>query len=698
MPLTEIKKQAVNLMHQATQISELENAAHPTTQHWLSLAQQHFENSHPKALEETLYTELCARQPLADQSTPSRDGDWIYFSRIGEHDDYPTYWRYPAEGSAEQAQCFLDVRQLAAEHRYLDIGNMETSPDGMKLAISLDTRGDEHYCLQILDLATQQWLDWSIDDMSGDFVWAGDSQTLLITQLDERMRPDSVWRHQVGQTDAQCIYQEPTRHFWLSLGRTLSRQWLLIEASSKTSTEVHLLPAEQPESALCCLWPRQTDVEISVNHQGQHFIVLSNHLARSCSLHALPEQALDPARQQAPTLEDWQTIIAPQDETTLDGFQLHPEHLLIEERSHLTGLCRLKVMDWPQADPQGHIPAPGQSLNYVVATPDDLCSLDILPSEYPANGQARLVFESLRHPAETWSLSLDSGDYQVLKRQQVNQFDSTALTTRYCSIPSSDGAEVPLLLVARREVLEQGHAPLVIYGYGAYGDCLDPWFSSARLSLLDRGWIYAIAQVRGGSEKGDHWYQAGRQHNKPHSFDDLEACIRYVIKEGLTSPAQLALWGGSAGGLLVGATLNRCPELVGTALMEVPFVDCLRAMQDPSLPLTEEEYEEWGNPSDPDILALMQQYDPINNLPQARLPTVLMTTGLNDPRVPYWQVLKYYVQWWAHNTDPQREPLLYCQDEGHSGASARFEGFRETARLLAFLIHHQPSSSTGSPL
>ncbi|SDU01753.1 oligopeptidase B Serine peptidase. MEROPS family S09A [Pseudomonas pohangensis] len=628
-------------------------------------------------LRESLFHEIKSRIRETDLSLPSPWGPWLYYQRTTAGDEYPRHYRCPrpADGSLEvdQAgeQLLLDPNALAAGG-YLALGAFSISPDHNQLAYSLDSSGDEIYQLFVKDLSSGTITALPFADCDGSLTWANDNRTLFFGELDDTHRPHKLYRHTLGNTGAEMVFEESDGRFFLHCYRSSSERQLILHLGSKTTSEVWVLDAATPQDAFRCIAAREEEHDYDVDHgllDGQwHWLIRSNQSGINFALYAVEASA---AAQQFPGRAQWHELIAHDPQVMLEGFSLNAGAFVLSLRE--AGLPVIQV------HPAG---LPG----YRVQLPDAAYSLSIQDTLEFASPQIRLRYEALNRPAQIRQLDLASGAQQVLKETAVlGPFDADAYVSQRVWASAPDGTRVPISLVARREVLGQP-APLYLYGYGAYGECLDPWFSHARLSLLERGFIFAIAHVRGGGELGEAWYRAGKLEHKQNSFSDFIACAEQLIADGYTTPAQLAISGGSAGGLLIGAVLNQRPELFGAAIAEVPFVDVLNTMQNPDLPLTVTEYDEWGDPRDPAVFARIQSYAPYENVSNQAYPPLLVVAGYNDSRVQYWEAAKWVAKLRAHKTDNNLLLLKTDLDAGHGGMSGRYQALRDVALEYSFLI------------
>ncbi|XLX42115.1 S9 family peptidase [Ectopseudomonas mendocina] len=627
-----------------------------------------------RALREQLFEEIKGRIRETDLSLPTPWGDYLYYQRTTAGDEYPRHYRCrrPADGSLQvdsaSETLLLDPNELAGGG-FLSVGAFSISPDQQRLAYSLDSSGDEIYRLFVKELGSGQVSELPFDDCDGSMTWANDSQTLFFTELDDTHRPYKLYRHRLGEAAAEAVFEEADGRFFLHCYRSSSERQLILQLGSKTTSEVWVLDAERPQNAFACLAPREEDHEYDVDHgmlNGEWcWLIRSNQSGINFALYRASEDK--------PQRAHWQQIRPHNPQVMLEGATLNQRAIVLALREG--GLPILEVQ------PQGQAA-------YRVQLPDAAYSLYVQDSLEFHSPVIRLRYEALNRPAQVRQLELATGEQQVLKQTPVEgPFDADLYESRRLWASAADGTQIPISLVARREVFTAGQpAPLYLYGYGAYGASLDPWFSHARLSLLDRGFVFAIAHVRGGGEMGEAWYRAGKLEHKQNSFDDFIACAERLIAEGLTTASQLAISGGSAGGLLIGAVLNQRPELFAAAIAEVPFVDVLNTMLNPDLPLTVTEYDEWGDPNEPEVFERIKAYAPYENVRAQAYPAILAVAGYNDSRVQYWEAAKWVAKLRRDKTDDNLLLLKTDLGAGHGGMSGRYQGIRDVALEYAFVF------------
>lgn len=616
-------------------------------------------------LQKKLYEEMLSRIKETDLSVPVKRGNYYYYSRTEKGLQYPLYTRKKGSLDAPE-ELLLDLNLLAGKSEYFSLGAFGVSPDHQLLAYSTDFTGDETYTLHIKDLKTGNLLSDTIPNTASGIVWAEDNRTLFYTTLDEMKRPYQLFRHVLGTTPSSdvMVFHEKDETFLLGIDKTRDRRYLVLHLSSKTSSEVYVLESSKPEESFRLVQPREKNIEYALEHYEGSFFILTNDAAENFRLMQAPAEA--------PGKENWKEVLAHRPEIRLEGLSVCRDHLIVYERA--LGLIRIWVK---------HLPS-GEA--HHVAFPEPVYTVWEGNNPEFETSTLRFGYSSLVTPDSVYDYDLRSRARELKKQQEVlGGYDASRYESKRILIPSHDGVEVPVSLVYRKDLRKAGPQPLLLYGYGSYGISIDPTFSSNRLSLLDRGFIFAIAHIRGGGDLGRPWYLDGKFLKKKNTFKDFIACAEGLISKGYSNPGQLVISGGSAGGLLIGAVVNERPELFQGAILHVPFVDVVNTMLDPTLPLTVPEYEEWGNPEDKTYFDLMRSYSPYDNIKPQVYPHMLVTGGLNDPRVQYWEPAK----WTAKLRELKKgENLLLLKmhmGAGHAGASGRYDYLKEIALDYAFL-------------
>ncbi|MBL0094620.1 MAG: S9 family peptidase [Piscinibacter sp.] len=646
--------------------------------HWLReidnpevLAHLHAENAHARAwlapldgLRDTLYAEMLARIQEDDDEVPWRKNGWWQWSRTETGRQYPLYLRRRDTPGAQE-EVLLDLNQLAEGKPFLQLGALEVSPDAALLAYSLDETGALDYTLRVRDLASGTDLPLAIEKTEGA-VWGNDSRTLYYLSKDEPRRTHRLWRHRLGQDGAdELVFEEPDELFWLDLGKTRDDRWLVLSSASKDTTGLWVLDADDVQAAPRAVLPRRNGIELSLDHRAGRFYLLVNDRGRNFRLVETSAES--------PSLDDARELIAHRDDVMLEDVDLFARHMVVQERDR--GVLKLRV--WELAS--------GRS--WEVPFDEGVYTAEGDVNEEFDTDVFRFEYTSLVTPHSVFDLDMASGERTLRKRQPVlGGYDPARYASEQFMARADDGTEVPVSLVYRRDRRHGEPQPLLMYGYGAYGFASDVYFSSSRLSLLDRGVVFAVAHVRGGGDRGRRWYDEGKLAKKANSFGDFVACAQALVERGWTSPGQLIVEGGSAGGLLVAASANLRPELFRAVVAEVPFVDVINTMLDETLPLTVGEFLEWGNPKERADYETMRRYSPYDNLRRTAYPAMYLRTSLNDSQVPYWEAAKYAARLRTLKTDEHPVLLSINMDAGHGGASGRYDALRERAEVLAFML------------
>lgn len=655
----------------------LENRDDPEVTAFLEAANAEFDRwfAPQEGLVERLYHGHLARRELAVHGLRTPLDHYTYWSETAAEADYPVWWRHP-NGKPDRAAPFLDLEARAADHDFLELGDMALSPDERWLAWTEDTSGDEQFDLFLKALPDGKAVRL-LEGIGPELTWAEDNATLLFTRYDPTQRPESVWRLPLvegvaGEPD--LVLREEDPEFWLGLGKTRSREWLVLESASKDTSECHLIPARAPATPPRCFRPRESGVELSLDHRPGHFYLLHNRGATHFCLDVIEEARLD----QAADADAWQPLVPHRDNDTLEGVDAFAWGLVLTERDHDEAQVRLRVLEF---DAEHSV-----TRDERLPLPETPCSLALGDAPHFDTRCLRLREESFVLPVSWIEHDLDSGERTLIKQQPIHgDLSPEQLACERLWATAHDGERIPVSVVMRADLV--GHPlPTLLYGYGAYGEVLDPWFSVARLELLARGAAFAVAHVRGGGDRGEPWYLAGKLEHKANSFRDFLAARECLVAHGISDGERIAAYGASAGGLLVGASLNLDPEAFCAAVLDVPFVDVLRTMENPDLPLTTAEYTEWGNPDEPDARKRIRAYSPLDNLAKAPYPTLFLQGSWHDTRVPYWEPAKLYAR--LSELGTARGPLLLRTDmaAGHGGASGRFKAWHDGARQDAFIL------------
>ena len=614
------------------------------------------------ALQKKLYKEMLARIKETDSDVPYREGAYFYYSRTEKGKQYRIFCRRRGSPDADET-VILDVNRLAQGHKFYSVGAVEISPDGNLLAYSSDTSGFREYTLQLKDLRSGKVLSDRIEKVRSA-AWASDNRTLFYVREDATKRAHRLYRHLVGSRDDQLIYEETDARFSISVARSRSRAYLFLTSHSATTSEVRFLPADAPAADWRLIAARKPEQECYVDHGQGLFYIVTNDKGRNFRL------VTAPAEEPAP--ENWKEKIPHRADVMLEGVDVFARHLVAHERAG--GFPRLLVMRL--ADGDSHQIAMSEPVYSVGGGANFEFDTDVF----------RFHYDSYVTPDTEFDYHLERRERKLLKQREVRGYEPSKYRSELHYAVAADGTRVPISVVYRVDRRARAAQPLLLYGYGAYGYPLDVDFSSARLSLLDRGVIFAVAHVRGGGEMGKRWHDEGRMLNKKNTFSDFIACAEQLISKHYTDPRRLVIQGGSAGGLLMGAVTNLRPDLFHAVVAEVPFVDVINTMLDDRLPLTTGEYEEWGNPKDKNYYDYMKSYSPYDGLSARDYPAMLLETSFNDSQVMYWEPAKYAARMRRLKTD--RNPLLLQvnMEAGHGGASGRYEFLREMAFTYAFIL------------
>jgi oligopeptidase B len=620
--------------------------------------------AHTFELQERLYEEIRSRIQETDESAPVPHGGYWYLHRTEEGRQYAIHCRRDGAPDGPE-QVLLDENELARGHDYFRLGVLAVSPDHAKLAYSTDFTGAERYTLRTRDLHSGRDLPDEIPNTYYSLAWASDSRTLFYTRPDEAMRPFQVWRHVLGSDPSEdvCVYEEPDDRFFASVHRTRSGAFLVLRLDSMITSEAWVLDADDPEGAFRIVAPRRQGIEYSVDHRGDRFLVVTNDEAPNFRLMEAPVES--------PGSEHWRELVPHREDVRLIGVDAFAGHLALYEQAD--ALRRIRVVD-PETAQGEALPQPEP---VYVARPGD-------NREFDAD-EVRFLYTSLVTPPTVVDYHVRRGTRTVRKHEPVLGYEPDRYVSERTWATAPDGERVPISLVYRRD-RPKGPGPALLGGYGSYEASTDPAFSSLRVSLLDRGFVVALAHVRGGGELGRRWYEQGKLEHKRNTFTDFVACAEHLVAEGWTTPAQLAARGGSAGGLLMGAVVNLRPDLFAAVVAEVPFVDVVTTILDETLPLTVIEWEEWGNPNDRRFYEVMKAYSPYDNVEAKDYPAMLVTAGLHDSRVAYWEPAKWVAKLRATKTDSNPLLLRTRLETGHSGPSGRYERWREEAFVYAFLL------------
>jgi len=617
-------------------------------------------------LQDSLYREMLLRIKETDLSVPVALDDYYYYSRTEEGKEYPIYCR--KKGSLDSAeQILLDMNRLAEAYPYLELGVYEISPSHQFLAYSIDTSGGERYIMYFKDLDEDTLLRETIDNVGYQAAWVNDEQSIYYTVLDKAKRPYRLYRHTLG-TPANLdgvIYHENDEAFWVDVRKSKSEQYILVNTSSHTTTEFWYLDAEAPELGFKLFQPRQPGIEYYIDHRDDKFYIMTNDNAANFKLMETPVDK--------PTVDNWQELMPGRDSVTITNFDVFERYLVVYERE--SGLEKIRVIDV------------AGDIHYYIDFPEPVYTLWTTKNPEYETDVLRFEYTSLITPRTVFDYNMTTRSRELKKQYEVlGGYDPNCYTSERIFAAADDGTMIPISMVYRNGIEKKGNSPLLLTGYGAYGYSFETYFSSNRLSLLDRGIIYAIAHVRGGGEMGKFWHRQGQFLSKMNTFTDFISCTECLIDSGYTSSERLLIYGGSAGGLLVGAVINMHPELFKAVIADVPFVDVINTLLDSTIPLTVVEYTELGSPFEREFYEYMKGYSPYDNVTVRDYPNMLVVAGFNDPRVQYWEPAKWVAKLRALKTDDNLLLLRINMDAGHSGTSGRYDYLHYVAFEYSFIL------------
>jgi oligopeptidase B len=616
-------------------------------------------------LQQKLYDEMLGRIKQTDIQVPYRKGEYFYYTRTVEGKQYPIHAR--KKGNLEAAEeILLDVNQLAEGKKFMSVGSFAVSDDANLLAYSTDDNGYRQYKMFVKDLRTGK-VSETLAERVGSIEWAKDNKTLFYSTENDAKRSDKIFRYVLGTTEHALIFEEKDELYDVYVDRSRDGEWLFVVSDSKTTNETRLIPAAKPETAAVVMVPRKTDHKYYADHRGDRFYIMTNDAGINYRVVTAPVDNYAQA--------NWKELVPYRKPVRIEGIELFKNHMVVRLREG--GLNQLEIYDLSGDTPKSHrvsFPEPAYAV------------FPNANAEFDTNAY-RYTYQSFITPSSVYDYDLDSKKQTLLKRTEVlGGYDPGKYKVERFFVTAGDGAKIPVAMVYRKDLDPRKKNPMMLYAYGSYGASMPDSFSSNRFSLVDRGVIYAIAHIRGGGEMGKEWHEQGRMMTKKNTFTDFIDVADYLVKEGYTSKEKLAISGGSAGGLLMGAVVNMRPELFKAVLAWVPFVDVINTMLDASLPLTTQEYIEWGNPNEKDAYLYMKSYDPYGNVQKKAYPAMLVRTSLNDSQVGYWEAAKWVARLRANKTDDNILLLRVNMGAGHGGSSGRYDKLREDAQDYAWLI------------
>jgi oligopeptidase B len=623
--------------------------------------------SHLKDFEKTLFEEMKGRMKPDDESVPYRYNGYFYKVQYREGLEHPIYTRW--QGTLEkpdEVKTLLDVNALAEPFDYYQVSGLAVSPNNKLLAYGEDSVSRRIYTIRFKDLETGDILEDQIPNTTGSVAWANDNHTVFYTVKDESLRPYKIFKHKLGTAASEDIevYHETDETFLTYVYRSKSDKYIIIGSHQTVSNEFRVLPADQPDGEFRVIQPRERMLEYNIAHFGDQFYIHTNWNARNFRLMITDE--LQTGK------EHWQEIVPHRDDVLLEGLEIFRDKLVLAERHN--GITRLRVM-------------PREGEEHYVDFGEEVYLAQFGTNREFDTPYLRIGYQSMTTPGTVYDYHMEKRELKLMKQQEVlGGFNADNYEAERLYAPARDGRKIPISLVYRKGFAKDGKQPLLLYGYGSYGHSMEPYFSSTRLSLLDRGFAFAIAHIRGGEEMGRYWYEEGKLLNKKNTFYDFIDSAEYLIREKYTDKEHLFAMGGSAGGLLMGAIINLRPDLWKGIVAAVPFVDVITTMLDTSIPLTTGEYDEWGNPNDQQFYDYILGYSPYDNVKEQDYPAMLVTTGLHDSQVQYWEPAKWVAKLREMKTDNNPLLLYTNMSTGHSGASGRFESLKDIAMDYAFLL------------
>lgn len=621
---------------------------------------------HTKAFQEKLYEEMVGRIKKDDQSVPYKNNGYWYYTRYEKGGEYPIYCRKKESLDSEE-EIMLNVNEMAEGHEFYQVGGLSVSQNNKMISFGVDTVSRRKYTIHFKNLETGEILNQTIENTTGYAPWANDNKTIFYTSKDEEtLRSDRIFRYNLDKKVKEEVYHEADETYVCFVYKSKSKKFIIIGSSSTLSTEYRVLNANTPDSDFQVFEPRGKKHEYNISHFNDKFYIITNWEAKNFRLMETPDDQLEK--------ENWKEVIAHREDVLLENIEIFKNHLVVDERKN--GLTQLRIIN--QTDQSEHYMDFGEEVytGYISTNPE--FDTEIL----------RYGYSSMTTPNSTFDYDMNAKTKKLLKQQAVldDNFKPENYEAKRLYATADDGTKIPISLVYKKGMELNGENPLLLYGYGSYGATIDPYFSSTRLTLLDRGFVFAIAHIRGGKLMGEHWYEDGKMFKKKNTFTDFIDCGEFLIEQKYTSSNHLYALGGSAGGLLMGAIINIKPELFNGVIAAVPFVDVVTTMLDETIPLTTGEFDEWGNPKNKDSYEYMKSYSPYDNVEAKAYPNLLVTTGLHDSQVQYWEPAKWVAKLREMKTDENALLLHTNMEAGHGGASGRFQRLKETAMEYAFFF------------
>ncbi|MEM6515580.1 MAG: S9 family peptidase [Bacteroidota bacterium] len=630
--------------------------------------------AHTESLQDSLYDEMVGRIKKDDSSLPVTDNGYEYYSRFEEGNDYAYYCRKKA--GSDKEEIMLNGPEMAEGYSYFGLGQWNVSPDNELLSYAVDTVSRRQYNIYVKNLSNGSLLEDKLENTSGQMVWANDNKTLFYIQKDpQTLRNDKIYRHVLGtdQKDDVLVFEEKDETFNCFVYKTKSDKYIVIGSNQTLSSEYRFLDADTPDGNFKIVQPREKDLKYGLDHYGDHFYLRTNLDAENYKLVKTPITAT--------TKENWVDVVPHRKDVFFQGYELFEDYLVLTERKN--GLREIRVKTW---DDSKDYYLEFKDPTYIAYSSQNL--------DFDTN-LLRYGYASLTTPNTVYEFNMESKEQKILKQNEVmgGKFSSENYVSERLFATADDGTKIPISLVYRKGLEKNGENPLLLYGYGSYGNIQEAYFRSNILSLLDRGFVYAIAHIRGGQEMGRYWYEDGKLLKKKNTFTDFIDCGEFLIAENYTNSGQMYGLGGSAGGLLIGAVINMAPDLFNGAVAAVPFVDVVSTMLDETIPLTTFEFDEWGNPKEKEYYDYMKSYSPYDNVEAKDYPNLLVTTGYWDSQVQYWEPAKWVAKLRANKTDDNILMMDCDMEVGHGGASGRFERYKQTALIYAFMLDLERNQS-----
>ncbi|WP_299126172.1 S9 family peptidase [uncultured Winogradskyella sp.] len=648
----------------------MKDREHPEVLDYLNKENEYCDRkmAHTKAFQKDLFVEMKARIKEDDQSVPYKYNGYWYITKFEKGKDYPIYTR-KKESLDNPEELLFDCNKMAEGESFFKLAGISISPNNKLVSYGIDTTGRRNYTIHIKNLETEEIASDRVFNTTGSSSWANDNETLFYTKKDEvTLRAFQIYKHRLGDnTEDELVFQEGDDTFGVAVYKSKSKKYIIIACYSTLTNEYHVLNADNPEGKFQIFQPRIRGLEYSISHYDNHFYILTNKdKATNFKLMKTLETNTK--------VENWNEVIPHRKDVLIEGINIFKDYLVISERSN--GLNEIRIKRWDGTQDY-YLPFDNETYTAYTGTNVEF-DTEVL----------RYGYNAMTTPSSVIEFNMRTKTKTVLKEQEVlgGKFNKDNYTSERIWATADDGTKIPMSVVYKRGIKKDGTNPLLQYAYGSYGSTVDPYFSTIRLSLLDRGFIYVISHVRGGEYLGRQWYEDGKLLNKKNTFSDFVACSIHLIKERYTSSKHLYAMGGSAGGLLVGAIINKAPELYNGIIAAVPFVDVITTMLDDSIPLTTGEYDEWGNPNDILYYNYIKSYSPYDNVEAKDYPNMLVTTGLNDSQVQYWEPAKWVAKLRDVKTDSNQLYMKTNMDAGHGGASGRFESLKEDAEEFAFLL------------